>query len=229
VKKKFNLQTGDGVQDIVLNISEMYNVGYAGRDQEVTRKHIEELAALGVDVPKHIPTIYPVSSVNITTDGEIEVIHGKTSGEVEYVIFVSGGKKYISVGSDHSDRALETTSVPMAKQICLNTVADTVWDYDELKTDFDALEMRSYVTKNDAEELYQEGTLAELLAPDQLIEKIESYLGRKLDDAVIYSGTLPTKNGMVYGEKFAYELVDRARDRRLSGAYQIKCLPEPWD
>ena len=229
MKMDFKLQTKAGIQPISICVDEIYNVGYAGRDQEVVRKHVEELAELGVAVPNHGPTIYPVSSTCLTAAQELEIIHDETSGEIEYVLFVTEGKQYLGVGSDHSDRKLEAFSVPMAKQICPNTVTDTVWDMDEVADHFDQLIMRSFVTKDGVRSLYQEGTVAELLGPKDQIALVEEHFGCKLNNAGICSGTLPPKDGMVYGEKFEYEMVDPVLGRPLASYYDLKRLPDPRD
>ncbi len=227
MKMEFQLETRTGSSPVTLQVDEIYNVGYAGRDQEVVRRHVEELAEMGVAVPKHVPTIYPVTSVSLTTAEEVEVIHGKTSGEIEFVLFLAGDKRYLSVGSDHSDRALEAFSVPMAKQICPNLTADAVWDMEEVAGHFDQLVMRSYVTKDGVRTLYQEGRVDELLSPEQLIDAVERHLGRPCRNAVIYSGTLPTKDGMICGERFEYEMEDPVLNRKMASSYRLKRLPEP--
>lgn len=227
MKMQLQLQTKAGTAPVSLQIDEMYNIGYAGRDQEVVRKHVEELAALGVAVPKHVPTIFPVSSTAITAETVLEVIHGKTSGEIEFVLFLEGGKTYLGIGSDHSDRDLEVYNVPMAKQICPNMVAPVVWDMDEVKDHFDKLVMRAWTTKDGERTLYQEGTVSELLAPEDLIACVVDHLGRKIDNAVIYSGTLPTKGGMICGDSFEYEMVDPVLDRKIASEYVLKMLPAP--
>lgn len=227
MKMEFQLQTQAGSAPVSLQVDEIYNVGYAGRDQEVVRRHVEELAEMGVAAPKQVPTIYPVSSTSLTTAEEVEVTHGKTSGEIEFVLFLTGGRRYLSVGSDHSDRALEAFSVPMAKQIYPNLTAGVVWDMDEVAGHFDRLVMRSYVTRDGVRTLYQEGRVDELLSPEQLIDAVEQHLGRRCENAVIYSGTLPTRDGMIYGEKFEYELEDPVLNRRMSSAYCLKLLPAP--
>lgn len=229
MKKEFRLQKTDGERLVTIRIDEVYNVGYSGRDQEVVRKHVEELAEMGVAVPKNVPTIYPVSSSSVTADSVVEVAHDKTSGEIEYVLFINGDEQYLAIGSDHSDRDLEAYSVPMAKQICPNLVSDTVWDMHEVADHFDRLIMRAYVTKDGTRSLYQEGSVDELLAPAQQVKLIEDYLGRRCGNAAIYSGTLPTKEGMICGERFEYELEDPVLGRKLSGAYELKRLPDPRD
>ena len=223
------LQTKEGIVPLCIPVNEIYNVGYAGRDQEVVRKHVEELADMGVAVPNHVPTIYPVSSTNLTTATEVEIIHSKTSGEIEFVLFLTGDKTYLAVGSDHSDRDLETYNVPMAKQICPNLVTMTVWDMDEVADHFDKLVMRSYVTMDGVRSLYQEGLVSELLSPAELRAQVEAHLGRPCQNAVIYSGTLPTKEGMICGEKFEYEMVDPVLERSLSSFYDLRLLPSPRD
>ena len=229
MKQIFKLQTLQGTEDVTLDISGIYNIGYAGRNQDVVRAHVDELKELGVAAPNHVPTIYPVGSKGICCEDSVEGYHDETSGEVEYALIVSGGRKYVTVGSDHSDRKLEAFSVPLAKAICPNMTCDTVWPFEEVEDHFDQIEMRSYVTKDGVRSLYQDGTLAEILGPADQTALVEEFLGRKMENEVIFSGTLPTKDGMVYGERFEYEMVDPVLNRKLSGGYDLVRLPDPRD
>ena len=46
---------------------------------------------------------------------------------VEYVLFVGEDDILVGVGSDHTDRVLERTSLAKSKQICKNVVSSRVW------------------------------------------------------------------------------------------------------
>mgnify|MGYP003623757883 CR=1 FL=1 len=105
----------------------LYNAGYAGRDQEQVRSHIQELAEMGVPAPGVTPTLFPLSARLLSTAGVAQVQCADTSGEVEYVLLMQDGRIYLTVGSDHSDRALENFSVAKAKQVCPDVIAGTVW------------------------------------------------------------------------------------------------------
>ena len=80
-------------------------IGYAGRDQESVRLHVEELARLGVPRPASIPSMYWVSPAQIVCTDNIQVVGEETSAEVEFFMAPDAeGRLYFTVVSDHSDR-----------------------------------------------------------------------------------------------------------------------------
>lgn len=72
--------------------------GYAGRDQESVRKHIEELKALGVPAPAETPAFYSVPPERVTTADSVRVRGRHTSGEVEFVLFKTGSARWSRSG-----------------------------------------------------------------------------------------------------------------------------------
>ena len=204
----------------------MVNAGYVGRNQDEVRKHIEELAKEGVPGPKTIPTLYPVVSRMLITDSKIEVYSNQTSGEVEYVLLVKNEEEiYVGLGSDHTDRHLEKTDIPRAKQICPNILSKKVWPLDEIKDHWDDLMIRSKVWDKGKEILYQKGRLGLILNVDSLLDFVRTKIGERLTDIVIYSGTIGTLTGEpVFGERFEAELIDNNLNRRLDLAYEIHPL-----
>jgi hypothetical protein len=218
------LERGDQIIPLVFNYQRMVNAGYVGRNQAEVRRHIEELAEKGIPGPKTTPTLYPVIPRALVTDSEIVVYSGETSGEVEYVLLVENeGKIYVGLGSDHTDRHLEEADIPRSKQICPNVLSRKVWPLKEVADHWDDLVMRSKVVSSGQEMLYQEGQLALILGPEDLMAFVRSKMPGPLDGTVIYSGTLGMlTGGFVYGERFEAELVDEKLDRRLELAYEIR-------
>lgn len=85
------LHTDGRIGKIDFVVENIYNGGYAGRDQTRVREHIEELALIGVPVPANIPTLYPLANNNLATADAIQVQNKETSGEIEYVILQQAG------------------------------------------------------------------------------------------------------------------------------------------
>jgi hypothetical protein len=79
--------------------------------------------------PLSIPAFYRVSTNRLTTDPFIEVSGDRSSGEVEFVLVQFGGHLYVGVGSDHTDRRVETYIVEVAKQMCDEPLAGEVWPF----------------------------------------------------------------------------------------------------
>ncbi|MBL7225553.1 MAG: DUF2848 family protein [Desulfobacteraceae bacterium] len=220
------LEQKDGSEPLTFAYTRMVNAGYVGRDQEEVRRHIEELAKKGIPGPETTPTLYPVIARMLVTDPEIEVYSDETCGEVEYVLLVENEHNiYVGLGSDHTDRHLEETDIPRAKQICPNVISHKVWPLAEVEDHWDDLVILSKMIKDGQETLYQEGRLELILDPKGLMEFVQSKVAGSLDGTIIFSGTLGTlTGGFVYGERFTAELADSKLNRRLELKYDVRPL-----
>ncbi|WP_368653856.1 DUF2848 family protein [Ornithinibacillus sp. 4-3] len=223
-KISLNVQGADKTIDV--NINHVFNAGYAGSDQEKVQEHIDELAKLGVPTPETTPILFPVSNHLVTTDSEIQVQHKKTSGEIEYVLIWHNGDLYVTVGSDHTDRELETFSVPMSKQAYPNFIAKDAWRYEEVKNHWEQLELICWVKSGDKKELYQKGTCADLMKPEEWKE-LFAQLNVTEDGNVFYSATINTEsNTLAFAESYEYELRDPVLQRSIKHSYNISILPK---
>ena len=101
----------------ISNIRQLVVAGWTGRNAAAVEAHIRELAELGLPRPSHTPVFYRVAAALLTRRDSIQVVGTDTSGEVEFVLVRDGGW-YVGLGSDHTDRALEITSVALSKQVC---------------------------------------------------------------------------------------------------------------
>lgn len=226
-KLKLYVEKDDQIEEIYFEMRRMVNVGYTGRNQEAIEKHIGELKREGIPTPKSIPTAYEVISKLIYFDDEIEVIGHKTSGEAEFVLLCTSNDIYVGVGSDHTDRELESVSVLKSKQVCPNIMSSKVWKLDDVRKDWDDLILRSWVKNEGGERiLYQEALLSALMTPEDLMEFIKNKLDdRNLNGVVVYSGTvsiIPEK--INYSNYFEVELYRPKMGRRLNCAYKIRVL-----
>ena len=144
LKIQLTLEEKGKANPLTFVYSRMVNAGYVGRNQEEVRRHIEELATKGIPGPKTTPTLYPVICRMLITDDEIEVYGHETSGEVEYVLLVENENTiYVGLGSDHTDRLLEESDIPRAKQICPNIISRTIWKLSEIEDHWDDLILKS--------------------------------------------------------------------------------------
>ena len=220
------LESKQGQQPLAFNYNRMINAGYVGKNQEEVRRHIEELAAKGIPGPKSIPVLFPVVCHALTTDSVIEVYGNETSGEVEYVLcVVREDEVYVGLGSDHTDRHLEETDIPRAKQICPNLMSRTVWPLAEVEEVWDDLLMSATAVRKGEAILYQEGRLGLLLNPAELMDFVRSKIGGPLENLIIFSGTMGMLTGeFVFGESFAAKLIDEKNNRRLEISYDVKPL-----
>lgn len=218
---KFNLHKLDGVTEINMNYDELLVIGYAGRDMEKTMEHIKELEEeLGVAPPKKIPTIFQCSNLLLTQDEDLEFVGNMTSGEVEYVIVLIDGKVYIGIGSDHTDRDLESVSVLKSKQVCAKPIGLDIWDYEDVKDHWDDIKLNSIQTIDGEDVAYQAGSLADILVPEKILEELYNRVG-DIKNSIIFSGTVPLADGFKYGQYFKGEMVDHKLNRKLTLNYKV--------
>jgi hypothetical protein len=215
-------------ETIQFKVERMINAGYVGRNRQAVVDHIEELSKEGVPPPPSVPMIFPVLCHNITTADKIEVVGGKTSGEVEFVLLLNSRGVFVAVGSDHTDRDIERHSIIKSKQVCPNLISKQVWNYDDVKSGWDDLILQSKVTKADGDEaiLYQKAPLESIISAAELMELVKSkMIDGMVDGLVIFSGTLPVlTDEIIYGSHFRCELIDQRIDRVLACDYQINIL-----
>jgi hypothetical protein len=216
------LERPAGRERVEFLVRRIVNAGFTGRDQAAVRRHVEELRAHGVPCPDRTPVLYPKPAHLITTAAEIEVLGPTTSGEAEFVLLVDGDRVFVAAGSDHTDRDLETVSIEKAKGVCPNVLSRQVWDLADLRDGWDDLVLRSYVTAAGRRTRYQEGRLAQLLRPEDLLALVRQRAPGDLDGTLVYSGTVELIGGQfVHGERFEVELRDERRARSLRCEYRV--------
>jgi hypothetical protein len=200
--------------------------GWVGRDHAALQAHIDELGALGVPPPTRTPIYMNFSTSLLTTDRAVDVVSNTTSGEVEYVLLRQGGRMWVTVGSDQTDRRIETHSIVASKQMCAKYLANRCWPYDEVAPHWDQLVLRCWITKGDHRMMYQESAVASILAPDELFAKFPGGPLNDADGLVLYSGTIATKAGLIYGDRYELELQDPILARTIRGEYVVTQLAQ---
>lgn len=209
---------------IEFTVAKIINAGYAGRNQEEVRKHIEELKALGVPVPDKTPTFFPKPTNLITTGDYMEVADIDNTGEAEYVLLVGENDEiFVAAGSDHTDRKLETTSILKAKQMYPNFISRAVWRLKDVEDHWDDIILRAWIDGR-RENVYQEARLAALLAPQDLLVMVRPLVGGQLAGTVIYSGTVATRGEIAFSPRFEVELVDEIRGEKLYCGYSLHLI-----
>ncbi|MBS3918465.1 MAG: DUF2848 family protein [Deltaproteobacteria bacterium] len=226
-RMKFTLETMCHEEEIHFEMRRMVNAGYTGRNQEKVRSHIEELKKEGVPAPESTPTAYEMITQLVYFDDEIEVVSERTSGEAEYVLVCSGEKVYVGVGSDHTDRELESVSIIKSKQVCPNIMSDRLWPLKEVRRDWDEIILRGWTKNEEGQKiLYQEALLSAVMTPEDLMDFVKNKsTHKKLNGTMIFSGTIPLVTGtFVYGPYFEAELFNPRTGKRLNCHYQVRVL-----
>ena len=200
-----------------MEFSNVVIAGWTGRDEAQLKKHIMELAEIGVKPPKTTPIFYRVSASLITFSNQIQVSGPDTSGEVEFVLLSKPDGLWVTVGSDHTDRKAETIGVSLSKQLCEKPIAKDAWRYDEVKPHWDKLVLRSWADGT----LYQEGPVTAMRSPEDLLSRH----GQIPAGWAMFCGTLAAKGGIRPADVFRIELDDPVRKRKLAHEYRIHVLP----
>jgi len=213
-------------KNVEFEFDKVFVIGYAGRDMAKTQEHIDELEReLGVAPPKKIPTIFEVSKEIVTQNSDLKFVGNQTSGEVEYIILIKDGKIFITLGSDHTDRGLESVSIFKSKQVCLKPIAKSIWDYEDIKDHWDSIILKSSQIVDGKEIEYQNDTLASILPVEKIIEELKERVG-DIENSVIYSGTVPLLGSFEYGSKFISEMVDEKLGKTIKLNYEVNVIPE---
>ena len=214
-----------------VEIDSLVIAGWVGRDAAATEHHIEELAALGVARPSTVPLYYRVSAALLSQAPTIQVLGPDSSGEAEVFVFNADGEMWVSLVSDHTDRKLEAQGVAVSKQVCAKPVATQAWRYADVAPYWDELVLRSTIDGHDGgtRVLYQEGSLAALRPPPELIagyaRGTRSEANRLPQGTAMSCGTLSAIGGVRPSASFAMELFDPRRGCSLAHRYLIDVLP----
>jgi len=199
-----------------MEFTQLVIAGWTGRDEAALKKHIMELAEIGVKPPKTTPIFYRVSASLLTYADSIQVSGLDTSGEVEFVLLARKDGLFVTVGSDHTDRKAETIGVSLSKQLCQKPIAKDAWRYDEVKPHWDRLVLRAWAD----DKLYQEGPVTAMRSPEDLMGRYPLRTG-----FAMFCGTLAAKGGIRPASIFRMELEDPVRKKTLKHEYRIDVLP----
>lgn len=209
---------------IAVAIDYLVIAGWAGRDEAAIKHHIEELAAIGVPRPSSVPVYYRVSADTLTQTERLSVLGPDTSGEVEPVVVSLADGLWVGVGSDHTDRKAETVGIALSKQLCGKPIGRTLWRLSEIEGHWDRLMLRAFATIDGKRVLYQEGPLAALRTPRDLIERRPGEPDLR-PGTVMFGGTLGAIGGIRPAARFEMELEDPVLGRRIQHGYDIVPLP----
>jgi hypothetical protein len=207
---------------VTVTFDRLIVAGWTGRDTAALEHHIEELAAIGVPRPSSVPVFYRTSVNGLTQSDRLEVLGPDTSGEAEPVLLNMANEWWLGVGSDHTDRKAETMGIALSKQLCGKVIGTVVWRLADVADHWDQLMIRSFATVGGRRVLYQEGPLAGMRRPEDLLH----LYGRQLEGgAAMFCGTVGAIGGIRPAERFEMELEDPVLGRKISHGYDVVALP----
>lgn len=200
-------------------IDRLVIAGFTGRQRSDVEAHVEELRLLGVPVPETTPSFYELDPTLVTAEDQIHVDGPSTSGEVEPVVVNYEGRWLLCVGSDHTDRELERSSIHDSKAACAKVVGTTFVTVDSIE-DWDSIRMRSVLDGEQGD--YQNGSLAEILPLADILGLATESVGPLGGGSVMFLGTLPVLGGELKpSERFLGELSYTDGDDPLRVSYRV--------
>lgn len=199
--------------------------GWAGRDQAAIEHHIQELEAIGVRRPRAVPLFYRVAASLLTTAPQIQVAGDSSSGEAEAVLLKWNDTLWVGIGSDHTDRKVESYGVTVSKQICAKPVGPELWRFADVAPHWDQLILSSHVVIGGTRKLYQQGPMSSLRNPTDLIALFEKEGGEFSNGTAMLCGTVAVHGGFQPSDRFEIELQDPVLKRSLKHAYAVSVLP----
>ncbi|MYZ47392.1 DUF2848 domain-containing protein [Propylenella binzhouense] len=221
---RISIEGSNGSEASELEIRELVVAGWTGRDKAAMEKHIAELEELGVKRPARTPIYYRVAADRLTTASSIQVCGGDSSGEVEFLLAAHPTGLLVGLGSDHTDRKLETYNVTLSKQACEKPIGARFWRFDDVIGHWDELVLRAHIVTGGRRELYQEGRLSGMLPPGELMAGYDG--GARLAAATaMFGGTFAAIGGIRPADRFEGELEDPVLGRKLAFAYDVATLP----
>jgi hypothetical protein len=206
-------------------IDDLVIAGWTGRDIAALEHHIEELKAIGVQPPSKVPLYYRAAAYLLTQAETIQVLGDDTSGEAEPVLVGTADRLWVTVGSDHTDRRLESYSVAHSKQVCPKIVGRAAWRFEDVEPHWDQLILRSFIEEGGKKVPYQEGLLGKIRAPRDLIAGWRNGDKRLPAGVAMFCGTLPAIGGIRPSSRFDMELDDPVLGRKISHGYTVQALP----
>ncbi len=208
-----------------VSVENLVIAGWTGRDANALEAHIRELEALGVPRPKTTPMFYRVAASLLTQAPKIQVVGNDSSGEAEPVLVKVDDQLLLGLGSDHTDRKVEAYDITISKQACAKPLARTFWPLEEVADHWDEIALRSFVDEDGEQVLYQEGTLAAIRAPDDLLTRYAAQTTGLQSGDAMFCGTLPVLGEVRPSSVFTMELEDGVLGRSIRHTYEIEPLP----
>jgi uncharacterized protein DUF2848 len=217
----------DVAEPRTISLQQVVIAGWTGRDTAALNRHIAELQKLGVKPPTKVPCFFRASVNVVSTQTDLQYVGEDGTGEIEFFVVSQADGLWVGVGSEHTDRKVESYSIPVSKQLCQKAVAPELWRYEEVKDHWDKLILRAHILEKGRRTLYQEGPLSDIRRPDELISTYTGGSPQLQPGTLMFGGTFSALGGVRPAPEFHMELEDPVRRRKITHHYRIHSIP--WE
>jgi predicted amidohydrolase len=207
-----------GERPLRVEVEQLAIAGYTGRNKEAVARYIAKLEEEGIAAPTSTPAVFQCGADRAVAHDVIQVVGEQTCGEVEFVLVITDEGLHVTAGSDHTDRALETESIPLSKQIVPKVLARSAWRFEDVADHWDQLILRSWVGPE--ERPYQETGVNFFLPPNEILNLVDPVPG-----TLVFGGTVSSlAGGFDFDPVFTGSLIDPVLDRSISFRYRTTHL-----
>lgn len=196
--------------------------GFTGRNRSLVDEHIAELRNQGVPTPERVPSFYAVAPAMLAQTNSITVVGARTSGEAEIAVIAIAHRRLVTLASDHTDRTAEAVNIELSKRVCPKPIARIAWELGDVADHWDRLELASWIHEGGERILYQSGSAAELLPPNEIDAAIPFTV--RPSCYVVLTGTLPAIGAIRPSSHFAARLHDPTTGRSIDLAYDTNTV-----
>lgn len=205
---------------LTMDVERVAIAGYTGRDREAVEQYVAKLAEEGIDPPGSIPMVFAVGVDRVVSHDVVDVTGDHTCGEVEFVLLVTEDGVHVTVGSDHTDRALEQESIALSKQMVPKVVAREAWRLEEIEDHWDQLILTATVGAD--KRPYQRTGVDFFMKPDDILKFVAAKPG-----TVVFCGTVSSLGGSFdFDPVFAGTLTDPVLGRSIDFTYRARQLED---
>lgn len=207
-----------GERPLRIDVRKLAIAGYTGRDTEAVARYVAKLEEEGIAAPESTPMVFGCGADRLVSHEVIDVTGGETCGEVEFVLLATEEGIHVTVGSDHTDRALEQQDIMLAKQVVPKVIADTAWRFEDVADHWDRLILRSWVGED--RRPYQETGVDFFLPPEDILGLVDASPG-----LVVFGGTVSSlTGGFDFDPLFRGSLIDPVLERTIDFEYRTRPL-----
>jgi hypothetical protein len=225
---EFKVEKGGNESLLELEIKRLVHCGRTARDQLRLPQHAALApSATGDRRPVHGAIAFLVPAVNATHSQKIQAYDVKNNAEVEPVIFFDEQERmYITVGSDHADRNLESTAGPKSKLWMPKIISGEAWLYEHVKDHWDYLILRMWGYPESIRKPYMDDKISEILSPEALLKVVREQCNLPdFKNTVIFCGSVPyLTEGPLWSQAWDFEMFDPVLNRKISHHYDVELV-----